>query len=320
MKDNNYAMFMVTRMMVSLLPLLLGLPMLSFCFCVQNMVMNTVIKGEIYGGVSILVTSAIGGLVCAFCGYGAAYGGFFALQLALAAALCTFAAVTRRSFPTGLLLTSFGYGLGNILQLGYAANDAGLSVVDYMFSGVQEELDRMTASYETQLAASGVSVDVSKFMDMLSNGLRSCVPAYIVINCILAGYLAMWMVSCALRRTPLNNGHSFAYIRLSVPSVCFGAVMLALIFVPSDMVRLVGVNGFIVFGALAFAAGMSLMEFLLRRKVRGLFARAVIHALIIFGGMALSAFLPFANIFILYAILGIVDCFASIRKKVTAAS
>ncbi len=320
MNDNNYTMFTVMRTMVSLLPLLLGLPMLSFCFCVQNMVMNTVLKGEVYGGVSILVTSALGGLICAFCGYGAAYGGFFALQLALGAALCTVSAVTGRSFSTGLLLTAVGYGLGNILQLGHSANEAGLSVADYMFSGVQEELDRMSASYEAQLAASGVDIDVSQFMDMLSDGLKSCVPAYIVISCILAGYIAMWMVSRALRQTPLDNGHSFAFIRLSIPSLCFGGAMLALLFVPSDTVKLVGVNGFIVFGALAFAAGMSLIEFLLRRKVKGLFARIALHALIIFGGLALSAFLPFANIFILYALLGIVDCFVSVRKKVTAAS
>lgn len=320
MNESNYTMFAAVRLMVALLPLALGWPVLAFCFCAHNLVVITASRGPVYGGVCIAGASLAGALLCLGCGYSAAYGGFFALQTALASALCSVTVLTRRSFTAGLMAASVSYGLGDVMNLRYMANEAGLSIADYMFSGVRDIVQQTSASYKEQVAAVGVNMDADALTELIGNGIKSCVPAAIILGALAAGYILMWMVSRTLRGTPLDNGHSFANIRLNIPAVCFGAAMLALVFVPYNLARLVGLNGMLIFFFLAFASGLSLTEFLLRQKIANPFFRLGIHALIFLGSALLSAVIFFANIFLIYALMGIVDCFASFRKRVNSPS
>ncbi len=307
-----------TRLLISLLPLAFGWPMLAFCLCARDLVLITVSLGGVRGGIYTLITGAVAGLLCYICGLGASYGGFFALQLILAAVLCSLPVASRRSFRLGMMAASVSYGLGEALSLRHMANDAGLSIADYIYSQFEGLMSQSMATMDERLSAAGAAVDTEGLAAVVSSGVKSCVPGAIITGAMLAGYVLMWLISRSLRGTPLDNRHSFASIRLGLPALCFGAAMLAAVFLPGDMVKLVGLNGLIVFMTLAFAAGLSLMEFLLRLKIKGPLARVGVHALIFVGSFIISALLPFANIFLLYALLGVVDCFVSIRKKVTA--
>ncbi len=318
MNENNYIMFLSMRLLISLLPLAMGWPLVAFCFCAYNLVMITVSRGGVYGGIVTAATALAGGLLCFVCGYGAAYGGFFAMQLILSSSLCILATVKRMAFPAGLLFTSAGYGLGQALNLKQAAGSQGMSIVDYIFSGVEPAFDAAGTAITQQGGDSSMYASLAQSMlDAMKDVVRGCIPSALIVTSLVAGYIVMWLVSKSLRGTPLDNGHSFSGLRLSIPTVCFGGIMLGLIFVPADMVRLVGMNGFVVFLFLSFCAGLSLTDFLLRRKVPRTGVRILIHGLLFLGSMFLSAMIPLANIFLIYIIMGVVDCFASIRKKVT---
>ena len=320
MKESNYLMFIVMRLFIALIPLALGWPVLAFCFCAYNLVMITATRGGIYGGVATITASAAGALLCYICGYGAVYGGFFAVELLLASTFCAMSVITRRSFSTGLLLTSLGYGIGSVMNLKYMADSAGLSIADYMLSGVDGILGQTVSSFGESFTFAGTTYSAADLLSMITNALKSCIPTAVIVSTLTAGYIVMWMVSRSLRGTPLSNGHSFAGIRLSFPALGFGLVMLVLLFLPGDMTGLVGLNGLLIFLCLAFFSGMSLLEFLMRLKIRSSLARIMLHGAILMGGYLIAAFLPVVNIFLLYAIFGIVDSFASIRKRVTAGS
>lgn len=318
MKESNYIMFVIVRLFMALIPLALGWPLLALCYCAYNLVMITIQRGPLFGSIAIALTSMVGAGLCYAFGLGAAYGGFFALELMLASALCTVAVVTRRSFATGLLLTSVGYGLGSVMNLKYMAENAGLSIADYMFHKTGDLIDRAIISMGDSYQLAGQTYSAAEIAYTVTNVLRSMVPAAVIVSAMTAGYVIMWLVTRNLRGTPLNNGHSFAGIRLSLPAVGFGAVMLVLLFLGSDTAATVGINGLLIFISLAFFAGLSLVEFLLRLKMQSMIGRAAIHVLIFVGGYVVMAFMPLFNIFLLYALLGLVDCFASIRKRVTA--
>ena len=319
MKESNYIAFLAIRLFTALLPLALGWPLLAFCFCAYNLVMVTATRGGVYGGIVSAATALAGGLLCFACGYGAYYGIFFALQLVVAATFCSLTVITRKSFGAGLLAASVGYGLGNVLNLKHMANNAGLSIADYIYSHVEPIISQSVNTFFEQyptLADGQLGIDPQTAMNTFSTIMKAIIPASLITGAILAGYIVMWMVSRSLRDTPLDSGHSFANIRLSVPAVVFGAVMLALLFVPGEMVSIVGLSGVLVFINLAFFSGLSLMEFLLRRKIKNTIPRVLIHIAFIAGGLMISAFFPLVNIFLLYALMGIIDCFASIRKRV----
>ena len=313
-------MFIMMRLFIALIPLALGWPVLAFCFCAYNLVMITATRGGIYGGITVTAASFAAAALCYLFGYGAVYSGFFAVELLLASTLCALSVITRRSFSTGLLLTSLGYGIGSVMNLKYMADEAGLSIADYMFSGLEDVLGQTISSFGEGFHFAGITYSAEELLSIITNALKSCIPAAVIISALTAGYIVMWMVSKSLRGTPLNNGHSFAGIRLSLPAVGFGLVMLAALFLPGNMAGLVGINGLLIFLALAFFAGMSLIEFLMRLKIQSSFARIMLHTLILIGGYLITAFLPVVNIFFIYALFGIVDSFASIRKRVTARS
>ncbi len=320
MKESQYNFLIALRLMITLLPILLGMPMLAYCFCAYNLCVIVVSRGPVFGLITGLTASGCGALMCAAVGYGWAYGVFFALQIILTEALVSVTVVARRGFASGLVMASVGYGVGDLLNMKYQASDAGLSIADNMTSSVDEYVSQTFSLYAQQLEKSGSTVDFDpeKLSDAVINAVKTCVPAVFVIGCIVAGYVVMWMVTKSLRGTPLANGHSFAGIRLPAVSTLFGAAMLGMAFVPQQTAAMIGVNGFIVFIFLEFFGGLSLMEYFLRTKVQSPFVRVVIHVGIFLAFSMISAIFPLANIFLLYALVGITDGFVSIRKRVAA--
>ena len=320
MKESNYITFLTLRLFMALLPLILGWPLLAFCLCVYNLVMITSTRGGVYGGIVSAATAFAGAMLCYVCGLGMAYGGFFALQIVLASSFCSLTVITRKGFAAGLLAASVGYGLGNVLNLKHLADSAGLSIADYMYSAVEPIVSQSINSAfggNTPFPDGIPGFDADNMITLISDAIKSLIPGVIIIGAIIAGYGAMWMISRNLRGTHLDNRHSFSNIRINPASLCFGAAMLILLFVPGNMVNIVGLNGLIVFLFLAFCGGLSLADFLLRQKIERPLPRILIHIAIIIGGSVVSAFFPLVNIYLLYALMGIIDAFVSIRKRVT---
>ncbi|MGN1098658.1 MAG: DUF2232 domain-containing protein [Clostridia bacterium] len=316
MNENNFNLVIIIRLFVSLLPLLFGFPLLAFCLCAYNCAMVIITMGPIYGCFMELISAVLAVVMCSSAGYGYAYGGFFALEIVLASGLCAFCGLTKRPFSVGLLLTSAGYGVGQLLSLKYMADEAGMSIAE---NAVSQFINPMNEAFDTMTVQGGAesAEELNRILELAGSIMKNCVPAFVIIGAIAAGYAVMWQTSKSLRLTPLNNGHSFAQIRIGIPEVIFGAAMLVLLFVPDKRAGVVGINGLLVFLFMAFCAGLSLVDFLMRRKIKGTFARTMIHGAIFIGALLVGAVIPFFNIFVIYALAGIVDCFASFRKKAT---
>ncbi len=318
MKENNYILFLSVRLLISLLPLAFGWPLIAFCFCVYNLVVITLNRGLAFGGAVALGAAAAGGLLAAAMN-GAAFGCAFALKIVLGALAAALAFAFRRSFAEGLLYTSAAYGIGEAISLKAAASEAGQSIADYVFSGIEPAFTMAADSLakSTDPAAQIYMAYAQRLMDGIAEFFRLCVPSALIISSLIAGYVVMWLISRTLRGSVLDNGHRFSEIRLGIPSLIFGAVMLGLVFIPQSAVRTVGMNGFMVFLFLSFCAGMSLTDFLLGMKIKNESTRILVHGLLFLGGTFVMMLFPLANIFIIYIIMGVVDCFASFRKRVT---
>lgn len=315
MRENKFGLFAIIRPILFLLPLMLGSPFIAFCLCAFNAAMTIIESGPVYGGIIEAVTAAASVFVCISMGFGTAYGVFFAMQIVLVSLVFAVCLLSRRSFRTGLLFSSAAYGLPSLINLKFEADDAGLSIADSILSGITGP---MRESIDSVLSQNGVNSDFAEqIFDIIENTLRLCLPSILIIIAIVGGYAVMWMVSRPLRMTILDNGHSFGNIRLGYSSMAYAVIMAALLFIPGENVRVIAVNGLLVFAFLAFAAGMSLVDFLMRIKIKSYTARIFIHAAIIVFGSVLSSVMPLFNVFIIYILAGITDCFVSIRKRVT---
>ena len=56
------------------------------------------------------------------------------------------------------------------------------------------------------------------------------------------------------------------------------------------------------------------MDFYLRRLIRSTFMRVVIHVLVIITATTTTMISPFVNVFVVYALIAVVDSFADFRK------
>ncbi len=312
-ENNKSVLFIILRPILFLLPLAFGSPFISYCLCAFNAAITIV--GNRLIGAAVEVITALGAIMlCATMGLGTAYGVFFAMQIVAVSAVCALCIMTRRSFASGLLLSSTAYGLIALMQLKASAGAEGLSIADSLVSGVVTPLRE---SIDSVLTQNGIDAGTAEqLFSTIESSLRLSLPSMIIIYAIVSGYFVMWMVSRSFRSTPLGNGHSFGNIRVGYPAVIYAAVMGLLLLIPNESVRLISVNGLIVFVFLAFCAGLSLVDFLMRIKIKSIFARCLLHVAIIIFCSLLGSVIPIFNILLLYAAAGVVDCFVSIRKRV----
>lgn len=317
MRENRFNTFL--RPILFMLPLMLGSPFISFCMCAFNSAMTIIGSGPVAGGIITAVTALIGAVMCAMMGLGESYALAFAMELVLASVVCALCVLRRKSFRTGVLLSSVAYGAPMLYNLKVQADNAGLSIADNLLAGL---FDPMREVLSQTAARYGIDPEqVLEMFELMKKGVGYCLPAVMVVSAWMAGYVLMWMVSRALRSTPLDNGHSFAQIRLPLAALAYGAAMIILMFVPLDWARIIAVNGLLVLMVMAFAAGMSLLEYIMRLKIKSSMTRIFIHCAILGFSMFLSPIMPLFNIFsvaLIYILAAVTDAFVSIRKRVSA--
>lgn len=312
MKKNNYGFIAFLRPLMMLFPLMLGSPFFSYCLCSFDCVMTVVGLGPFFGGIVTVYTAVLSALVCFLMGFDAAFCGAFALQIMLVSAVCAVCIIKRKPFYTGTLLCSIAYGIPFVLNLKAEADKAGLSIADSITKG-------FTPVNNMVSIVNGIDTEmIGNVAEMVAKRVKMSIPSMAVICAAMSGYIVMWLVSRALRGSVLDNKHSFSDISLGKDTLIFGGAILLMLFVPQETVSMVAFNGLIVFLFMSFCCGMSLTEYLLRKKVKSFFARVVIHGAILLLGMTVGLILPFLNTILIYVLLGIMDGFVSIRKRVDA--
>ena len=303
----------ILRMATSLIPLFLGMPTIATILCAYNIAMTFVVCGPISSIISglgaVIISALFGGFLMPD---GELYGLVIGIEAVLCAAAAIYAVVKNIGFFRGVWLASAGHLIPSFIYTYVLASKNGESVVGYM---VSQPIKMLTESVKPALeeAASGIAA-FDEIIEIVQNVTSMILPSVFMISSIVVGYIVMWAFNAGLRRAPIGYKHSFSTLIVpkSVVIVMLAALVLELTI--NTKLEYVFVNVFVIMGGLCFFSGLSLVEYFLRKKFKNAFGRIVIHFVIYSVLSGLILFIPFANYFTLYILIGAIDAFVDFRK------
>lgn len=317
MERNRLNFGIIVRVALSLVPILFGMPTLGVVLCAFNIVMSFIAFGPLNAIVSALTATCLSMLLCGMYGEAAKLQGLFiALEAVFCSAACIYCAVVKRKFYQGVVLTACGYLLPSFISLRSEASLAGLSVADYLVKAPLEILKLQFATVEEGTQQLGIQAEfLDSVIETTSSFVVMTIPSILIICSLFVGYVIMWSVTTQLRKVPGGLNHSFSQIRLPKMAVIVLAIsVIALIFSVEKDFMFIPVNLLMILLSVCFFAGVSFTEFYLRRAVKKPFLRIAIHIFIIVGISSIAAVFPFVNIFLIYALIAVIDAFFNFRK------
>ena len=310
MRENKLNFGIIIRIFLSLLPLLFGMPTLATIFCAYNIAMTFIAFGPLPTVVSSL-TAVAAAMFLASSYYGVegeVSGLVFGLQAVLCATGCIAGLFIRKDFYRGLTLATSGMLAPQLIYARTTAHANGMSLADMLVPSKDEIAEIISPFIEfpqymneaSPFAPEHIAELVREFTVML-------IPSALIISSMVLAYIVMWAVAAPLRRMPNHQKiHSFSHIRL--PRIC---TILTLVLVAvllygfggkNIMASTVMLNMIFVFSAMALFAGISLLDFYLRKSISIKFLRVIIHIIIAF------------NFFPIYILAAFLDSFANFRK------
>ncbi len=312
----------VLRTILSLLPMIFGIPTLSIITCSYNIAMSFMVLGPLNAVATSLCT------VCfsMFIGGGAGAGGeltalVIGLQAVLSALGCIYGYLYKKKFSLGMYCATAGILIPEYFYVQYQASLRGMSVVQAMVPPVEEMkyMVNQTLSNlpETELAV--LSSEINKVISLTHNLVSMLIPSVFIIISLILAYLVMWAVSVQLRKLPIGMNHSFSKIKIPrTMSIVFLLVICILVFsgvskkflLPKTLTAVL-LNMMIVLQMFAMFAGISFIDYFLRKIVKSTVFRVLIY-------IGTIVFLPITCI--AYTIAGCVDSFADFRKLKPAES
>lgn len=317
MERNRLNFGTILRVAISLVPILFGMPTLGVVLCAFNITMSFVVFGPLNAVVSALTATCLSMLLCGIYGEAAKLQGLFlALEAILCSVACIYCAVVKRKFYQGVLLAACGYLIPSFISLRSEASLAGLSVADYLVKAPLELLQLQLASIGEGTQQIGVTTELlDSVLETTSSIAIMTIPSILIICSLFIGYVIMWSVTTQLRKVPGGLQHSFSEIRLPKMAVVVLVIsVVALIFSVGKDYIYIPVNILTIMVSVCFFVGASFVEFYLRRAVKKTVLRIFIHIFIIVGTSSITAIFPFANIFLIYALIAVIDAFFNFRK------
>lgn len=302
----------IIRILFSLFPLLFGMPTVAMVLCAYNIAMTFIMIGPVNAALGALSSVLISVLFYGMFSPGTDIQGvFLGAEAVLCAAACTYAAVKRKGFFTGVYMSAAAYLVLSVANLRMLSSKAGQSIADFLTAA---PLEFLKSQAEAVSAGTAVSADnITKLIDYIGKITVILLPSVLVVSSVAVGYIVMWCVASSLKRTPLSMNHSFA--QLKMPKSAF-FVMLAVFLLWHIGGNTAGVLGnvFAILWAMFFICAVSLVDFFLRKAIKLTFLRIIIHFVIYSVFSVLVRINPFVNIFVLYVILASVDSFVDLRR------
>lgn len=307
MREEKLGFGIILRIGISLLPLLFGYSLPAVIWCAFNITMSFVMYGPLTSFVSSLCAVCISMFYCGFFGEGAKLDGLFiALQAVLSAAACIYAIAGRKSFFSGVWLASIGCLIPSFLSVKNAASSVGMSVAQYLtevpFQITKAEMTATMSDPALQMYAA----DINQMLDNIHVVLMLVVPAILVISSVIVGYLVMWCVSVRLRTLPISFKHSFSEIKIPKLMVLFALLSIVLSCLNFGEISAVALNVFVVLISFFFFAGISFLEFFMRKNIKSRTIRIIIHVAV-FSSLSLLAGVA-------YILIAMLDAFFDFRK------
>ncbi len=315
MRQERVSFHIIWKILVALLPILFGMPTVAMVICAYNIAMTILCIGPVTALVASLCAICISMFFCGTYGETAKLQGLFiGLEAAMCGIVCAYAIIKKKGFYNGVLLAGGAFLLLSFTELYNVAAKAGMSVAQYL-TGVPMELFRMQIASFTE---GGVNIPVETIetlIDAIERVVVMIVPSILVISSLAIGYGVMWLVTAQMRRLPVGITHSFAKVRLPRTAVIIMVLSFALFFMsPQGKLSYIFLNALMVLGAVSFFAGMSFVDFYLRRTLKSTPIRAIIHIFVFLFATVFSGVSPYVNLFIVYILLASVDAFANFRK------
>lgn len=293
----------ILRIIISLFPILLGMPTVAMVFCAYNITMSFLVFGPLTSFVSSLCAVCISMFMCGIYGGGAMLQGMFlALESVLCAAGCIYAITVKKDFYSGVWLAAAGSLIPGIINMHRTAAASGMSIAGYLTEPIKEirpEIELMLESLQQPLD----NAMIDEMLEWINNFVSMMIPSIVIIINIVIGYIVMWAVTAQLRKLPLGIKHSFSHIKVPKLTVSVSILSLAVYGLNfNTTAAYVALNVFVILMAICYFAGVSLLDFYMRRLIKNRFVRLIFH------------FMISGNAFPVYILAAAVDAFANFRK------
>ena len=312
----------VLRTIVSLLPMIFGVPTLAIITCSYNIAMSFMV----FGPLTTFATSLCTVCFSMFIGAGVGAGGeltalVIGLQAVLSALGCIYGYLYKKKFSIGMYWTAAGILIPEYLYAQYQASSRGLSVVQAMVPSA-EEMKNVVYQALSNLPEDELGVlapEINKVMNLINNFVSMLIPSVFIIISLVLAYVVMWAVSVQLRKLPVGMKHSFSKIKIpKTMTIVFLLVILILILtgvseklaIPASVTAVL-LNMMLVLQTLAMFSGISFIDYFLRKIVRFTAFRVIIYV---------TAIVAFPIVSLAYTIAGCIDSFADFRKLKPAES
>lgn len=319
MRQEKIGFGVIIRMLVSLLPILFGMPMIAVLLCSYNLVMSYVVFGPVTGIVSALCAAAISMFMYGFSfGGGAELTGLFMALISILCAIGCMQCIRRKiDFFRGVWISSFCSLVPFYSWLHFVSAQSGMSVAAF-FSTNTEEIIKMASSIAAEQLPRGMDASIipfDKIAEYAGAFAGILVPAVVIIFSVFIGYVTMWAVNAQLRRTGYPIRHKFSNIRIPLPMILmlFAGVFLCYINVSREITAM-ALNVCVVIGVFCLTAGISFVEYYLQKSNIKTFFRVLIHLFILNSTLGMAAVSPLVNAYTGYLGLAIVDSLFNFRK------
>lgn len=319
MRQEKLGFGVIMRMLVSLIPILFGMPIIAVLLCAYNLVMSYVVFGPLTCTVSSLCAMFISMLLYGFSfGDGAQITGLFMALISILCAVGCMQCIRRRvDFFKGVWIASLCALVPLYTWFDYISTQAGMSVSAY-FSSAVSALFNMAGTIvmeqmPVEMGISGETFDIiAEYAATLAGVL---VPACVIILSVFIGYVTMWAVNAQLRRTLYPIRHKFSHIRIPLPMTLMLILAIAVSYLNlNGALSNIALNICIIIAVFCLVAGISFIEYYLQKSNIRAFLRVLIHFFILNSSLGMAAASPLLNAYTGYMALAVLDSLFNFRR------
>ncbi len=319
MRQEKLGFGIIRRMLVSLIPILFGMPIIAVLLCAYNLVMSYVVFGPLTCTVSSLCAMVISMLLYGFSfGDGAQMTGLFMALISILCAVGCMQCIRRKvEFFSSVWIASLCALVPLYIWINYISTQAGMSVFAY-FSFTASELFNMAGSIVMEQMSVEIGISQQSFNVIAEYAAAMAgvlVPACLIVLSVFIGYVTMWAVNAQLRRTGYPIRHKFSHIRIPLPMTLILILAVVISYLNlNEAVSAVALNVSVIMAMFALAAGISFIEYYLQKSNIKAFVRVLIHLFILNSSLGMAAASPLLNAYTGYIALAIIDSLFNFRK------
>ncbi len=310
MRQEKIGFGVIVRVFISFLPLLFGMPILSIIMCAYNISMSFIVFGPLSAFVSALSSICIAMLIGGTYGASGELSGLvLALQAVLASLGCIYGYLSKRKFSFGLTLCTAGILIPQFMYIQHTASLDGLSVAQAVVPSAKELFPVVSQTF-TDMQITITAAEMNQISLLINKLAEMLLPSVFIVSSMVLAYVIIWSVSAQLRKLPFGMFHSFALIKLPRIMILFAIMTTSFLFISENIpvsngLLTVIINMSVILLVICFFAGVSLVDFYLRKRVKFTFLRVIIHSILVL-------FIPIA--LIAYILLACIDSFTDFRR------